>query len=128
LARKYTNIFHSKALQNIIKLVWNYTIWQPWFWASKILEPQIKRQQVTCWRLLSKFSAASEKHYAREMTVCCAFPQHTLTSIIHMQSVVTGIPFPVWVPLRKAGLDKIPDAMHKKILSTFFSPPTHPPP
>jgi hypothetical protein len=27
---KYTNIFHSKALQNLVFLVWKYTIWQPW--------------------------------------------------------------------------------------------------
>jgi hypothetical protein len=33
VALKYTNIFHSKAFQNIPKLVflyWKYTIWQPW--------------------------------------------------------------------------------------------------
>jgi hypothetical protein len=30
---EYTNLFHSKVLQNLPKLgflVWKYTIWQPW--------------------------------------------------------------------------------------------------
>jgi hypothetical protein len=34
MARKYTKIFHSKALQNVLKLgfsVWKYTFWQPCF-------------------------------------------------------------------------------------------------
>jgi hypothetical protein len=32
MAKKYTNIFHSEAIQNLTKLgflVWKYTIWQP---------------------------------------------------------------------------------------------------
>jgi hypothetical protein len=34
MGMKYTNIFHSKALQNLPKvgfLVWKHTIWQPWW-------------------------------------------------------------------------------------------------